>query len=116
MKEIVDPFSVVIRSTHFEIEKVADQKLIERCTVVFVDGSRLSAYESQTGSKFKYGYHWMDKDDQTMYRWDNAAHFPQFDTYPYHRHVAEPYPIMTLSEVLHFIRLQLTPSSQPNHP
>ena len=114
MNEVVDPFMAIIHSTHFEIEKVSHQKLVERCTVVFVDGSRLAAYESRTGNKFKYGYHWMDRNDQTIYRWDNAAHFPQFDTYPHHRHVgmdeqAEPYPIMTLSEVLHFIRLQFTP-------
>lgn len=117
MKEIVEPFTAIIRSTHFEIEKVPDQKLTERCTVVFMDGSRLAAYESRTGNKLKYGYHWMNEDDQTMYRWDNATHFPQFDTYPYHRHVgiderAERWPFVTLSEVLQFTDFSLQRHSQ----
>lgn len=112
MKEVVNPFAPVILSARFIIERASGQKLVERCELELIDGSRLVAYESRTGMKFKYGYQWMNKDDQTLYRWDNVTHFPQFETYPYHRHVgavetAEPFPMVSLHEVLLFITDQL---------
>lgn len=108
MKEVVDSFQNVIYSSRFDIEQAAGQKLVERCELILIDGTRLVAYESTTGSKFKYGYQWMNENDQTIFRWDNTAHFPQFATYPFHRHVgaaeqAEPFPMITLTQVLQFI-------------
>ena len=46
--------------------------------------------------------------NQTIYRCDNTPHFPEFDTYPYHRHVgsdeiAEPFSAVSLTDVLTFI-------------
>jgi len=116
MKEAVGQFTPIILSARFVTERASGQKLVERCEVELIDGSRLVAYESRTGAKVKYGYQWMDKDDQTIYRWDNATHFPLFDTFPYHRHngpaeIAEPFPIISLNEVLRFIADQLAGQS-----
>lgn len=112
MKEVVDEFAHIIRSARFDSESAATLKRVERCTLEFTDGSRFVAYESRTGATFKYGYQWMDAADHTIYRWDNATHFPQFDTFPYHRHVgesetAEPFPKVSLAEVLQFIASQM---------
>lgn len=112
MNDIVNQFSPIIRYAHFATERASGQKLVERCGLELVDGCRLVAYESRTGLKFKYGYQWMNKDNQTIYRWDNATHFPQLKTYPYHRHVgadetAEPFPMISLYEALRFIADQL---------
>ena len=113
MKEIVDQFMGIILSARFDTQRASDQKLVERCELEVIDGSRLVAYESKAGTTFKYGYQWMDANDQTIYRWDNATHFPQFETFPYHRHVgaaetAEPFPMVSLYETLRFIANQLT--------
>lgn len=112
MKEAIIQFTHIILSTRFITEQASGQKVVERCELELIDGSRLVAYESRTGAKFKYGYQWMDKDDQTIYRWNNATHFPQFETFPYHRHAgaaetAEPFPIVSLYETLWFIADQL---------
>ena len=113
MKEIVDEFMDIVLSVRFDTDRAANQKLVERCELLLIDGSRLVAYESTTGIKFKYGYQWMNNLDQTLYRWDNTTHFPDLDTYPYHRHVgaaevAEPFPMVSLHEVLLFVAAQLS--------
>ena len=112
MKEIVGQFAPIIVSARFTTERASGQKLVERCELGLIDDSRLMAYESRTEVKFKYGYQWLNKDDQTIYRWDNATHFPQFETFPYHRHIgpaeiAEPFPRVSLYEVLKFVADQI---------
>ncbi len=112
MKLVVSQFARIIHSTRYDTERVSGQKLVERCELVLIDGSRLVAYESTTGAKFKYSYQWMNEVNQTIYRWDNSTHFPQFDTFPYHRHIgeaeiAEPFPMVSFREVLQFITDQL---------
>lgn len=82
MKEAVEPFAQFIQFSRFDTEQ-ATQKTVERCELILTDGSRLMAYESTTGAKFKYAYQWMNSANETIYRWDNTPHFPQFDTYPF---------------------------------
>ncbi|MFD2571382.1 DUF6516 family protein [Spirosoma soli] len=115
MKEVTSQFAGIIRSARFDTEQASGQKIVERCELVLIDGSRLVAYESRTGTKFKYSYQWMNEANQTIYRWDNTTHFPQFNTFPYHRHIgeaeiAEPFQIVSLNEVLEFITDQLATS------
>jgi hypothetical protein len=50
----------------------------------------------------------MNNQNQTIFRWDNTPHFPNFSSFPFHRHVgqneiAEPFPKVSLEDVLHFI-------------
>ncbi|MBC7571518.1 MAG: hypothetical protein H7319_17580 [Spirosoma sp.] len=56
MNEVAARFSFIIRSSRFSLEQVANQKSVERCELFFTDASRLVAYESRTGAKFKYSY------------------------------------------------------------
>lgn len=108
MNEVAARFSFIIRSSRFSLEQVANQKSVERCELFFTDASRLVAYESRTGAKFKYSYQWMDATNQTVFRWDNTTHFPQFNTFPFHRHtgpdeIPESFPMVTFEETLQFI-------------
>ena len=118
MNDIVSEFADIVQSALFFTEQASSQKLVERCEIVFNDSSRLVAYESSTGAKFKYSYQWMNLANQTIYRWDNAGHFPQFETFPYHRHagpgeIAEPFLKVSLHEVLRFIADQpISPKSE----
>ncbi|AQG81114.1 toxin-antitoxin system TumE family protein [Spirosoma montaniterrae] len=111
MNEAVEPFSSFIRLSRFAIEQ-AGPKRIERCELVFIDDTRLVGYESRMGAKFKYTYQWMNSDNQTLCRWDNTPHFPQFNTYPFHRHVgidetAEPFANVSLADVVAFVTQQI---------
>lgn len=112
MNELILEFDAIIDSHTIELETGPGSKTIERCLFVFKDTSRLATYESRKGTKFKYGYQWLTASNQTIYRWDNTPHFPNFDTFPSHRHVGsnetpEPFPAVSLADVLAFIAGQL---------
>ncbi|MBD2753680.1 toxin-antitoxin system TumE family protein [Spirosoma validum] len=112
MNELLIEFAAIIEVHTIELETGPGSKVIERCVFIFKDSSRLVTYESRKGSKFKYGYQWMNTENQTIYRWDNTPHFPDFDTFPYHRHLGpdelpEPFPQVSLTDVLNFIASQL---------
>jgi hypothetical protein len=36
-----------------------------------------------------YRYHFQDKDNKLIFRYDNTPHFPKFKTYPHHKHVPD---------------------------
>lgn len=112
MNELLIEFADLIDSQTLEQETGRGLKSIERCVFVFKDTSRLVTYESRKGSKFKFGYQWMTASNQTIYRWDNTPHFPDFETFPNHRHsgpdeLPEPFPAVSLADVLAFIASQL---------
>lgn len=54
--------------------------------IEFVDNSTLMVKDFifQTGRK--YAYHWQDSEGNLIVRWDNAPHWKEIDTFPYHRH------------------------------
>ena len=34
-----------------------------------------------------YRYHWQDENKQLIIRWDNATHFKEIKSFPYHKHI-----------------------------
>ncbi len=50
----------------------------------------------------KYSYHYQDYKNNLIFRCDNAAHWPNIATFPYHKHTlegVESSPVMTLTKV-----------------
>jgi hypothetical protein len=69
------------------------------------DGSELHVFEYVTSSmhKLDYSYHWQDKEQNLVMRWDNAPHHPEVATHPHHLHdrgVVKPAHEPTLAEIL----------------
>ena len=53
--------------------------------------------------KTRYAYHYQDKDDELIFRYDNVPHHPEVKTHPHHKHVGNkilPTQPPDLSEVL----------------
>lgn len=60
-----------------------------KAKVQFSDRSLLFIRQIVIGSSiFKYAYHWQDKNNELICRWDNAPHWKQLSTYPHHKHLA----------------------------
>lgn len=63
-----------------------------RARVVFSDDSSLefSEFIEQSANDeirlVTYSYHWSDKNDNLIRRWDNAPHFPKLKNAPHHIH------------------------------
>jgi len=60
--------------------------------VTFINNSRFVFFEflRQTAAgveREKYRYHFMNGDDQLIFRYDNAPHHPEIVTFPHHKHL-----------------------------
>lgn len=60
--------------------------------VTFIDSSRLIFFEflRQTATRLdreKYRYHYMDANNQSLFRYDDAPHHPGVATFPHHKHL-----------------------------
>ncbi len=72
--------------------------------VSFVNNSRLVFFEflrqREDGiEREKYRYHFMDGNDQLIFRYDNAPHHPEIATFPDHKHLPTG---LAKSTALHF--------------
>jgi hypothetical protein len=82
-------------------------------TILFVDYSVLKFAEvkdSEKNEKIKYRYHYMSQQQELIFRYDNAKHYPKMATFPHHLHLpgqvvesTEP----SLSDVLRKIERRL---------
>lgn len=82
--------------------------------IVFENGSRLDFLEViDTGedAKLKYRYHFMNKSNTLIFRYDNAPHHPQIKSFPHHKHL--PKSIKTSVEPsLRDVLLEITKKSK----
>ena len=87
-----------------------------RCTLI--DGSELQLIErfcdvANSLSIEKYSFHWQRRDGTPIYRWDNAPHHREIDTFPHHLHegecgVAQAHASVDVFAVLEVIEKRLT--------
>ena len=81
-------------SVIYKEEREADF-IVLRGEVKFVDGSQLHFREfvqlkqGQLPNRYKYAYHYQRADETVIFRYDNARHYPDLSTAPYHKHVGE---------------------------
>jgi hypothetical protein len=116
LHETLTQFSDIIRS--YEVLQYDVEGLHTRLKlrVIFHDESQLYSRETVLEGQYrKYAYHWQDAAGQLRIRWDNAAHWPQIETYPHHQHVGNEIQVeaseaTTLEEVLTCIRTRLQKS------
>ncbi len=100
---IADYFSSVERSlrqqpsvTSIEIIEILASDAfngILRCRVHFWDGSFLSIHETVSTElgypvRIVYAYAYL-RENQCLFRYDNAPHHPEIITYPHHKHIGE---------------------------
>ena len=86
--ELLDDYGFAESITYKE-ERRAGKQVIVNAEVVLVDGSRLIIRE-YVGSKYgleklSYAYQYQDRDENLIFRYDNAAHKPALSS-PNHRH------------------------------
>ncbi|MDY6774160.1 MAG: DUF6516 family protein, partial [Candidatus Nanohaloarchaea archaeon] len=64
-----------------------------KATLTFRDGSELHMFEFVAGNGElevdKYRYHMQDYAHDLLFRYDDAAHHPEIDTYPDHKHLPD---------------------------
>jgi hypothetical protein len=110
MLELLDEFRDIIKSTSIEKYDVSGGNIKLRMKLILMDGSQLFIRETIiSGEKRKYSYHWQDKNNTTIKRWDNAPDW-DLETYPHHLHVGEtvvPSYDRSIEKVLRVIRKEI---------
>jgi len=77
MRNVIEKFSSIIK----RYDVIAwDSELTSyrfKAKIIFIDDSQLSIkdYVFATNER-KYAYHWQDKNNNLIIRWDNARHIP----------------------------------------
>lgn len=86
-----------------------------RLKIQFQDYSVLYVKEYLDDTERNYAFHWQDKNNNMIARWDNAPHHHHILTFPHHKH--DPEGIfdsleISLPEVIEQIQQQLTVSQR----
>ncbi len=99
--------------TDFKVKRYVNEDSLFACKVLitFSDKSTLDVKEYRfTNNERKYSFHWMDKNNKMIIRWDNAGHWKSVSTFPHHMHIGKkvfPSTAITLEHVLSVIEKQL---------
>ena len=82
-------FAQIIRSYSVN-KKVYNRKQgFIKGEIFFVNDSQLHFIEVkniEVGHKDKYRYHYMNKNNDLIFRYDNASHHHEIETFPHHKH------------------------------
>jgi hypothetical protein len=69
--------------------RIGDEGYI-RLVARFINGGELRLFEYRLrGEVEKYAYHLQDAGGRMILRYDNRPHYPDVETFPHHKHVAD---------------------------
>ena len=111
--ETLAHFSDIILSYEVVQYEVASLHTRLKLKLVFVNSTELYVRDIVLGAQHrKYAFHWQEGSGRLIARWDNAAHWPEIETYPHHKHVGEVGRVVaseaaTLEEVLAVIHASI---------
>ncbi|OHB68335.1 MAG: hypothetical protein A2W17_12315 [Planctomycetes bacterium RBG_16_41_13] len=90
VKRLIDtiPFKL---STKVHIDNRGEVALYLRGEIIFSDRNELHFKEYFIAipvlKKLAYSYHYQDRNKKIIFRFDNAEHHLEVETYPYHKHI-----------------------------
>ena len=85
MKQILEKFHPIIKK--YEIIEWDSEPTSYRfkAKFTFIDDSQLMVRDYMlANSGRKYAFHWQDRKNGLITRWDNAIHWKNIDTFPHH--------------------------------
>lgn len=88
-KSIIQQYTSIYTDFNFESKEYSNIKGFIGGKITFIDESQLDFIEVkdiEKEPKTKYKYHYMDKDKNLIFRYDNAEHHREIATFPHHKH------------------------------
>ncbi|MGD2090531.1 MAG: DUF6516 family protein [Candidatus Aminicenantes bacterium] len=78
---------------HYSEEILNPQRINLRIRIRFASGHLLEFNEAviinnEQINHLSYRYHFQDKQNKVVFRYDNAPHFPTLDNFPHHKHLS----------------------------
>ena len=87
----VDDFNHIIDDYIVNKQTFTQEKGAIEGEVFFNDDSQLDFNEvinTNQKSKQKYSYHYMNKEKELIFRYDNIQHHREIKTFPHHKHIS----------------------------
>ncbi len=101
---ILKQYSSIIKHCNIEKFRQTQNSYELVLTIKFADESELSVNDYLfLDGKRKYSYHYQNQDKELIFRYDNAPHWKELKTYPYHKHLpnnVEESNVMNIEKVL----------------
>jgi len=99
----------------YEEEIVASDRITLRIRLRFENGSMLALNEAvieknDNLTHLGYRYHFQDRQNKLIFRYDNTPHFPHLNSFPNHKHIPDNVIECDKPSILHVItEAKLTP-------
>jgi len=100
----------LIKLEILKLDMISPEMGIIKGRIGFVDGSMFDFMELITKEEHDYRFHWMDKNNRLIIRWDSAPHHPELKNFPFHVHrpdKTESSRDLKLTEVLDIVKKEL---------
>jgi len=85
-------FNHIVEDHSISEKTYSDTKGFIEGIITFIDDSILEFSEVKNAEiigKTKYRYHYRTSHNNMIFRYDNAKHFPDIDTFPHHKHLPQ---------------------------
>ena len=92
VKDKIDEYNHIISDSNTNEKTYSEKRGFIGGKVNFSDDSRLDFAEVkdvEIEEKIKYRYHYMNSDNEMKFRYDNAKHHPDIETFPHHKHTSD---------------------------
>ena len=111
IEKTIDSSSIVLLSNIQKYFGPGEETVYLKGQITIIDSSTLeiSIFATESSEKLsidKYRLHYMNNAGQMLFRYDNAPHHPEIDTYPHHKHTSDkivPSTMPSLKDILNEI-------------
>jgi hypothetical protein len=90
LRKSITSYAHIIEEIFLTEKTYSDTKGFIDGKITFIDESILEFSEvknSEKHTKIKYRYHFRNKKDDLIFRYDNAKHYPNLMSFPHHKHL-----------------------------
>ncbi len=110
MINIIKKYDTIITNYKIIAWEIEPESYRLNAIIFFIDNSKLIVKDYLFNERRKYSYHWQDHKNELIIRWDNANHWKDIETFPYHKHEKDkvfPSTIVSLEDALIYIKNNL---------
>ncbi len=92
IERIFNEYDYILETYIITKDAFSDEKGFVEGELFFIDESRMSFVEVLDfgkNEKIKYSYHYMNQNNELVFRYDNAKHYPALKNFPHHKHIKD---------------------------
>ncbi len=89
----IEELEPLISSVSLHMDQRGPTRLVLKGTIIFINGTKLHfleyiSVEDNILERIVYWFHYVKPDNKLIFRYDNAPHHPELETFPHHKHLA----------------------------